>query len=162
MSCCYLDVCLNVCVYCYHMFLLVTYLHVCFLRFFVFHLSFAFVFSSRIRHTRCALVTGVQTCALPISRLEAERRGGGEGFEASEGQGLELHEIGRASGRERVCQYVEITVVDASLNKKKCDVMPEYGRTNRRQRYNSCTDIEKLRTGNKNKTIEQWCSNCKL
>src|SRR3546814_17829579 len=26
-----------------------------------------FVFSSRRRHTRCALVTGVQTCALPIS-----------------------------------------------------------------------------------------------
>src|SRR3546814_1866885 len=27
-----------------------------------------FFFSSRRRHTRCALVTGVQTCALPISR----------------------------------------------------------------------------------------------
>src|SRR3546814_21113710 len=26
----------------------------------------AFFFSSRRRHTRCALVTGVQTCALPI------------------------------------------------------------------------------------------------
>src|SRR3546814_9282651 len=26
-------------------------------------------FSSRRRHTRCALVTGVQTCALPISGL---------------------------------------------------------------------------------------------
>src|SRR3546814_2371235 len=26
-------------------------------------------FSSRRRHTRCALVTGVQTCALPISRV---------------------------------------------------------------------------------------------
>src|SRR3546814_2008762 len=26
-------------------------------------------FSSRRRNTRCALVTGVQTCALPISRL---------------------------------------------------------------------------------------------
>src|SRR3546814_18291106 len=26
-----------------------------------------FVYSSRRRHTRCALVTGVQTCALPIS-----------------------------------------------------------------------------------------------
>src|SRR3546814_1742545 len=25
-----------------------------------------FLFSSRRRHTRCALVTGVQTCALPI------------------------------------------------------------------------------------------------
>src|SRR3546814_6145063 len=28
--------------------------------------SFFFFFSSRRRHTRCALVTGVQTCALPI------------------------------------------------------------------------------------------------
>src|SRR3546814_8465949 len=26
-----------------------------------------FFFSSRRRHTRCAIVTGVQTCALPIS-----------------------------------------------------------------------------------------------
>src|SRR3546814_999193 len=28
-----------------------------------------FLFSSRRRHTRCALVTGVQTCALPIMAL---------------------------------------------------------------------------------------------
>src|SRR3546814_2050406 len=28
--------------------------------------SGCFFFSSRRRHTRCALVTGVQTCALPI------------------------------------------------------------------------------------------------
>src|SRR3546814_8441853 len=32
-----------------------------------------FFFSSRRRHTRCALVIGVQTCALPI--LDAELRG---------------------------------------------------------------------------------------
>src|SRR3546814_7219210 len=34
-----------------------------------------FFFSSRVRHTRCALVTGVQTCALPIllDREEAEQ-----------------------------------------------------------------------------------------
>src|SRR3546814_4510637 len=43
-----------------------------------------FFFSSRRRHTRCALVTGVQTCALPIlirlvddlmslSRIEADK-----------------------------------------------------------------------------------------
>src|SRR3546814_5577839 len=31
---------------------------------------FFFFFSSRRRHTRCALVTGVQTCALPISDVE--------------------------------------------------------------------------------------------
>src|SRR3546814_9424120 len=30
-----------------------------------------FFFSSRRRHTRCALVTGVQTCALPIYGLDA-------------------------------------------------------------------------------------------
>src|SRR3546814_16736777 len=31
-------------------------------------MCFFFFFSSRRRHTRCALVTGVQTCALPISQ----------------------------------------------------------------------------------------------
>src|SRR3546814_12799906 len=32
-----------------------------------------FFFSSRRRHTRCALVTGVQTCALPICRNRRRR-----------------------------------------------------------------------------------------
>src|SRR3546814_4932715 len=48
-------------------------LYDCFLRF-LRNMSFGhicvhffFFFSSRRRHTRCALVTGVQTCALPIS-----------------------------------------------------------------------------------------------
>src|SRR3546814_3910642 len=38
-----------------------------------------FFFSSRRRHTRCALVTGVQTCALPIWPAQvrpAQRHGG--------------------------------------------------------------------------------------
>src|SRR3546814_2042532 len=35
-------------------------------RLIVFWLLVLFFFSSRRRHTRCALVTGVQTCALPI------------------------------------------------------------------------------------------------
>src|SRR3546814_12937920 len=34
--------------------------------FLYFFVVFFFFFSSRRRHTRCALVTGVQTCALPI------------------------------------------------------------------------------------------------
>src|SRR3546814_9362549 len=48
----------------------------------VFRLSY-FFFSSRRRHTRCALVTGVQTCALPIFiraasvRARRIRAGGG-------------------------------------------------------------------------------------
>src|SRR3546814_1906076 len=35
------------------------------------HASLSFFFSSRRRHTICALVTGVQTCALPISTFFA-------------------------------------------------------------------------------------------
>src|SRR3546814_5410388 len=42
-------------------------------------LIYLFFFSSRRRHTRCALVTGVQTCALPIwskymAELEVEKQ----------------------------------------------------------------------------------------
>src|SRR3546814_3662997 len=48
-----------------------------------------FFFSSRRRHTRCALVTGVQTCALPIaggqdilsSRAHNRRRDTGHAIE---------------------------------------------------------------------------------
>src|SRR3546814_7493264 len=35
---------------------------------YVYFTLFLLFFSSRRRHTRCALVTGVQTCALPICR----------------------------------------------------------------------------------------------
>src|SRR3546814_18028496 len=38
---------------------------------------FVFFFSSRRRHTRCALVTGVQTCALPIFRHGLQASGYG-------------------------------------------------------------------------------------
>src|SRR3546814_9896060 len=95
-------------------------------------LYFVFFFvSSRRRHTRCALVTGVQTCALPISdnsrslihvspRLAFALGGTAESLEgipllqALSGDAWEtglfpksLHDkIGRASCRERVCQYV--------------------------------------------------------
>src|SRR3546814_2375277 len=40
---------------------------------------YMFFFSSRRRHTRCALVTGVQTCALPIWGGRRARRGGNGG-----------------------------------------------------------------------------------
>src|SRR3546814_7764226 len=48
--------CDKVCVFCVMFFIVVVALVI-----------FFFFFSSRIRHTSCALVTGVQTCALPIS-----------------------------------------------------------------------------------------------
>src|SRR3546814_5425418 len=78
-----------------------------------------FFFSSRRRHTRCALVTGVQTCALPI--FLGRRRKASSSLYESRGSplyGVELTvaslgrlgeasgQIGRAPCRERVCQYV--------------------------------------------------------
>src|SRR3546814_10179120 len=98
--------------------------------------------SSRRRHTRCALVTGVQTCALPISsepnmksraavafapgqplqlvELDVEPPRAGEvlvrithtalchtdafTLSGDDPEGV-FPEIGRASCRERVCQY---------------------------------------------------------
>src|SRR3546814_11732972 len=63
-----------------------------------------FFFSSRRRHTRCALVTGVQTCALPISSPPApppppEAIGEGSGLMifTSEDEG----KAGKADGRHR-------------------------------------------------------------
>src|SRR3546814_19660574 len=41
---------------------------------FIFWFFIFFFFSSRRRHTRCALVTGVQTCALPISLRSVPNR----------------------------------------------------------------------------------------
>src|SRR3546814_5882445 len=78
-----------------------------------------FVFSSGRRHTRCALMTGVQTCALPIfptSSVSLRSRTSVAFFRstcsthtrsAKEcGPISAIREIGRASCRERVCQYV--------------------------------------------------------
>src|SRR3546814_16824796 len=57
----------------------------------VFHMLFLyfFFFSSRRRHTRCALVTGVQTCALPIFG-PARRPPHQADFRRRAGQGLQF------------------------------------------------------------------------
>src|SRR3546814_1798066 len=97
----------------------VVVLDVCYLfclYYFFFFLFFFFFFSSRRRHTRCALVTGVQTCALPISlrstqadltfrQSDYKRIKALQAVGASSKSALDA-EIGRASCRERVCQYV--------------------------------------------------------
>src|SRR3546814_6629925 len=50
-----------------------------------------FFFSSRRRHTRCALVTGVQTCALPIS-FATMYGWSNDLFFAPENPGIKLYE----------------------------------------------------------------------
>src|SRR3546814_13432732 len=130
-----------------------------------------FFFASSRRHTRCALVTGVQTCALPISGGSEPRRRDGvvrktvpgkklnataersdrphhrfqrfpwslyrartprplshlrPGSNAAKETGCrgrddryKSDEIGNASSRERVCQFVHPSVVAYNLKKKK-------------------------------------------
>src|SRR3546814_8577388 len=76
--------------------------------------SLCVFFASRRRHTRCALVTGVQTCALPIFRAKkvAVSAAGNTSVVIDTAgvrlplESFPLQEIGRASCRERVCQYV--------------------------------------------------------
>src|SRR3546814_9770565 len=89
-----------------------------------------FFFSSRRRHTSCALVTGVQTCALPISSFVSLFHASQIACNASTNSRMRAagrdhgmlnrrvmcglicepsprsRQIGRASCRERVCQYV--------------------------------------------------------
>src|SRR3546814_1824468 len=110
----------------------------------MFRYVYGVFFSSRRRHTRCALVTGVQTCALPISSLLAGKDNNIglliKQVQSSLNRMIDQHvsplgltamqwrplvmiryldintpaelsrgahvEIGRASCRERVCQYV--------------------------------------------------------
>src|SRR3546814_4504948 len=99
-------------------------------------MMFSFCVSSRRRHTRCALVTGVQTCALPILVTTGargfrtyvvhtfgsadypwrtrqpvwlsfgDREVLRENRAAAAPDALTRRKIGRASCRERVCQYV--------------------------------------------------------
>src|SRR3546814_251201 len=84
-----------------------------------------FFFSSRRRHTRCALVTGVQTCARPIYKTDRNdaralaqimRTGWFRQVHVKSRQcrlwrsllaaRRTVLKIGRASCRESVCQYV--------------------------------------------------------
>src|SRR3546814_3230016 len=92
--------------------------------YYILDVHLGFFFSSRRRHTRCALVTGVQTCALPISPPRdgaadlRHPRGGGAGARAVGKDMAEndvaivdqrqrvREQIGRASCRERGCHNV--------------------------------------------------------
>src|SRR3546814_6077433 len=63
--------------------------------------SIGFFFSSRRRHTRCALVTGVQTCALPIWTCIAIRPFGGDHGKRTiiDGRTRSADAIGRGTGK---------------------------------------------------------------
>src|SRR3546814_14090256 len=79
---------------------------------------FLFFFSSRRRHTRCALVTGVQTCALPILHLSRSARGAARASRQMHG-GESTGSRALRSGRERdVSQPPAKTADDGLLYSK--------------------------------------------
>src|SRR3546814_4822631 len=60
-----------------------------------------FFFSSRRRHTRCALVTGVQTCALPIFGVGIEERGPPAAGNGPELGVVDAHRLDEVAARDR-------------------------------------------------------------
>src|SRR3546814_16573135 len=87
-----------------------------------------FFFSSRRRHTRCALVTGVQTCALPISEgpgqvrvlyLVLRRKGrAGRSEEADDGGQCLQHGF---VGNDRAGRYRHMAAYDAHCARRDGD-----------------------------------------
>src|SRR3546814_10663376 len=90
-----------------------------------------FLFSSRRRHTRCALATGVQTCAHPISvcneRERARRRGIAQSSRAFTSSGSypgwpsKLGLQARCLGAERGLGICFCLVRNAKLNRHRSE-----------------------------------------
>src|SRR3546814_13876779 len=77
-----------------------------------------FFFSSRRRHTRCALVTGVQTCALPISAADP-----GKHFQppvGTPGEMIALQKALLASQRDE--QQAKLATLDAEYRKRQAEL----------------------------------------
>src|SRR3546814_9669414 len=90
-----------------------------------------FFVSSRRRHTRCALVTGVQTCALPILSIEAGARAGmiapdhvtfeylrGRQFAPAEGDFEAACALWRALHSDQGAKFDRIADIDAARSEE--------------------------------------------
>src|SRR3546814_7189537 len=85
-----------------------------------------FFFSSRRRHTRCALVTGVQTCALPIFKQRQRRR--------VEVAGRELRKVARQQIRAEIVASLDareqaIARVEVIAARNEIDTLAETEQT---------------------------------
>src|SRR3546814_3535125 len=89
-----------------------------------------FFFSSRRRHTRCALVTGVQTCALPISGVAVAVLQQGQAATAEELLALLEDKLARYKQPRRVFFW---------------DELPKSGRSEERRVGNECVSTGRSR-----------------
>src|SRR3546814_9210440 len=79
---------------------------------------FFFFFSSRRRHTRCALVTGVQTCALPIltgvrACTQGRRKIGDQIVVGEDPRGAPYHWIGSMRTEDPTVAGTDLNAVHA-------------------------------------------------
>src|SRR3546814_7316368 len=83
----------------------------------LFGLFLFFFFSSRRRHTRCALVTGVQTCALPIliSGRAPRLRQQADPFVIADGFGLGVGRLAEIADRQ--CHALDPIVAIAGIHR---------------------------------------------
>src|SRR3546814_293470 len=101
---------------------------------------FVFFFSSRRRHTRCALVTGVQTCALPIFEdTIAILRGIQEKYEAH--HGVRITDAALVAAATLSDRYI----TGRQLPDKAIDLIDEASSRLRMERESSPEEIDKLR-----------------
>src|SRR3546814_2551779 len=94
-----------------------------------------FFFSSRRRHTRCALVTGVQTCALPI--FDADIRRSNISTPINEMKRFDLH----AATHEDAIRYLKtrfLQIAHIGVVLKKIDVIREGVRSEERRVGKEC------------------------
>src|SRR3546814_2975491 len=76
-----------------------------------------FCFSSRRRHTRCALVTGVQTCALPIFRAVMNTNAQVLRFLPHEGEPFSIRDWITRDKKPGSILFVTSNYVDLPMNK---------------------------------------------
>src|SRR3546814_4804678 len=88
-----------------------------------------FFFSSRRRHTRCALVTGVQTCALPISSLNPKQR-----LHQILAEALRVHKL---APRREMADRVDQALLEVGLDPEYRNRLPHEISGGQRQRIRS-------------------------
>src|SRR3546814_14507976 len=91
----------------------------------------SFFFSSRRRHTRCALVTGVQTCALPISlqsQIGEHWPGDSVIAEALQSFGLQRQDVPQERRYSYYCGEAEVSdELKQAIEKLGCDLLYSAG-----------------------------------
>src|SRR3546814_1918335 len=102
------------------------------------------LFSSRRLHTRCALVTGVQTCALPIFRSLRSRREGADAaaWHIARGRALELSLLSgrprrRPAAHGRQCRDAEARRERSAMRARFCRAPRKRRRATRSEEHTS-------------------------